>query len=729
MSAHAISIATKQPAVIGSPLRLVDLEGLSRVGIDADLAERALLRRVDSVTGAQAVGRPGWSGDFSGVLFPYIRPGADSVRDYRLRRDKPEMEYRHGELKPRAKYLSPPDRPNMLYTVPGTPAEWFDDSAMPIIVTEGEKKCLALEALAWHGMGDAAARPRWLPIAVSGVWSWRGKTGRTVGPRGEWLKVTGPLPDLDVITWQGRSATILFDSNTGTNEDVAKARNAFAKELRGRGAVVRFVDLPTDVGVNGIDDLVGLWGRDRVLDLIHTGAYDPGSLSTEAPVLSEIGNAERFANVYRGEVLYCHSSRSWFVWDSTRFALDEDAQVERYAKKIVRQLCHAALAIEDKDCRDATLKFALRSDSDHGIRALLNRAAAEDGIPVRVNDLDADGWLLNVQNGTIDLRTGKLIPHNPAHYISKLAPVRFDPMARCPRWLQFLDEVFSPHPDLLDFIQRAVGYSLTGDIREECLLLLHGTGRNGKGSLLATLQAMLGDYASTADFATFISARDDRGPRDDVANMRGRRMVVSQEVREGAPLAEALIKWLTGGDLVRARNLYERSIEWRPTHHLWLAVNRKPVIRGTDPGIWSRIRLIPFDVSFDGREDKTLKSKLLEELPGILAWAVEGCLQWQRDGLGSCASVQAATNDYRAESDQIARFLLDECTSGQYLRAKARWLYERYRGWADRTGEDVMTETAFGLSICERGFQKKHTNIGKVYLGLGLRDQSKGSDE
>ena len=177
---------------------------------------------------------------------------------------------------------------------------------------------------------------------------------------------------------------------------------------------------------------------------------------------------------------------------------------------------------------------------------------------------------------------------------------------------------------ILAFVQRAVGYSLTGDIREECLLLLHGTGTNGKGSFLGPLQAMLGDYASTADFSTFISASDDRGPRDDVANMRGRRMVVSQEVREGAPLAEALIKCLTGGDTVRARNLYERSSEWRPTHHLWLAVNRRPTIRGTDSGIWSRIRLIPFSVSFDGREDKTLKAMLLNELPGILAWAVRG---------------------------------------------------------------------------------------------------------
>ncbi|HMF50546.1 MAG TPA: phage/plasmid primase, P4 family [Candidatus Saccharimonadales bacterium] len=600
--------------------------------------------------------------------------------------------------------------------------------ALKIIITEGEKKCLALESLAWHGRSDAADGPRWLPMAVSGVWSWRGKTGRVQDPSGGgWLRVTGPLPEFDSIAWQGRQIVILFDSNVSTNEDVARARSAFGKELCDRGAVVSFVDIPADAGVNGVDDLLGAWGKDRVIALIETGAYDPQAESkSQAPILSEIGNAERFANMYRGEALYCHSLKSWFVWDQTRFAPDEDAKVERFAKKIVRQLCHDALALDDKDTREATIKFALRSESDHGIRSLLNRAAAEDGIPIRVNDLDTDGWLLNVQNGTINLHTGKLGPHNPQELISKLAPVGFDPTASCPRWLQFLKEIFEPHPDLLDFVQKAVGYSITGDVREECLFILNGTGRNGKGTFIGTLQAMLGDYGSTADFSTFISARDDRGPRDDVANMRGRRLVVSQEVREGAPLAEALIKWLTGGDLVRARNLYERSVEWRPTHHLWLAVNRKPIIHGTDTGIWSRIRLVPFSVSFDGCEDKTLKAKLLDELPGILAWAVEGCLLWQRDGLGTCKSVQSATSEYRAESDQLARFIEECCMTGPYVSAKARALYERYRRWADQSGEEIATETSFGLNLRERGFEKKHTSAGKTYSGIGLQLQSDG---
>jgi putative DNA primase/helicase len=327
-------------------------------------------------------------------------------------------------------------------------------------------------------------------------------------------------------------------------------------------------------------------------------------------------------------------------------------------------------------------------------------------------------------NGTIDLRTGELRPHSRDDLISKVAPVCFDPDARCPRWIEFLAQVFEPHPDAIPFVQRGFGYSLTGIIREECFFLLHGIGRNGKGTLLKTAQAMLGgDYSSTADFSTFIATRDDRGPRDDVANMRGRRFVVSQEMREGAPLAEATVKWLTGGDRVRARNLYERSSEWLPEHKLWLAANRRPVIKGTDPGIWSRIRLLPFDVSFEGREDRGLKAALLDELPGILTWAVQGCLEWQRYGLGTCESVQSATAEYRTESDQLARFIDDCCIVVAHAQARARKLYECYRSWADRGGEESVTEKTFGLNLIERNFRKEHTKNGNLYVGIGLRGE------
>jgi putative DNA primase/helicase len=704
----------------GEPLGQADVQSLARCGINPDQIERALLRRVDSATGAEIICRNGSGHDYSGIAIPYLWPGNDRVRDYRLRLDNPELEYSHGALKAKGKYLSAIGRAPLLYFAPDTPVELLDDPTLMMILTEGEKKTLALHQLGRHGLGDSAEQPRWLAGGIPGVWSWRGKRGRTEGANGQWVDVKGPIPDFDRITWLSRRVIILFDSNVHSNVEVRRARRHLADELRERGASIFFVDIPADAGVNGVDDLIGIWGSDRVLALITEKPYDPRTIEKRF-VLTEIGNAERFVEMFGGEARFCHQSSQWLVWDETRFAPDQNAAVERYAKATIRQLFTDGLNIADKERREATIKFALRSDSDHGIRALLNRAAAEEGVPVLLNDLDADPWLLNVANGTVDLRTGQLRPHDRGDCISKLAPVRLDPAAKCPRWMHFLDEVFAPHPDAIEYLQRAVGYSLSADISEECLFMLHGTGRNGKGTLLKTLQAALGDYASTADFSTFIATRDDRGPRDDVANMRGRRLVISQEVREGAALAESLVKWLTGGDVVRARNLYERSSEWTPTHHIWLAVNRLPVVRGTDAGIWSRIRLIPFDVSFEGHEDKQLKHRLTTELPGILNWCIEGCLMWQRDGLGTSAAVQAATSAYKVESDQVARFIDDECVTLLTAQVGARKLYSAYKYWADRGGEDVLSETAFGLTLSERGFEKKPGRNGIVYFKIGIR--------
>jgi putative DNA primase/helicase len=251
---------------------------------------------------------------------------------------------------------------------------------------------------------------------------------------------------------------------------------------------------------------------------------------------------------------------------------------------------------------------------------------------------------------------------------------------------------------------------------------MHGNGRNGKGTFIKTVAAILGDYAGTADFSTFVRQRGNTGPRDDVANMKGKFFIAAQESAEGAGLAESLIKWLTGGDLVRARRLYENSYEFEPTAKIWLATNHKPVIRGTDSAIWSRIKLIPFEVSFEGREDRGLKAALMSELPGILNWAIEGCLRWQEDGLDFPESVVNATREYRSESDQVGRFLEEQCETLETARIKARDLYTAYKNWADAAGEeDILTETAFGRRLKECGLMKKHTSRGTIYEGIHLR--------
>lgn len=439
--------------------------------------------------------------------------------------------------------------------------------------------------------------------------------------------------------------------------------------------------------------------------------------------LTDYGNAERLVARHGKDLRYCHAMKQWFCWDGIRWAPDATAEAERLAKETVRSIYGEAGEMAQADERKAVVSWAQRSEKASQIQAMLALARSEPGIPILPEHLDVNNWLLNVRNGTIDLRTGELRPHCREDLITKLAPVVYDPAATCPRWMKFLNEVFEPHPDLIPFMQRAAGYALTGDTREECLFLLHGGGRNGKGTFVRTLMAMMGDYAGAADFSTFIASRyDDSRPRDDIANMRGKRLISAQESKRGAPFAESVVKCITGGDIVRARLLNQNSFEFLPSHKIFLATNDRPVIEGTDQGIWSRIRLIPYEVSFAGREDLTLKTALMDELSGILNWSVKGSLRWQEEGLDIPEVVAKATREYRVESDQVGRFIAECCVVGEYATAKARPLYIAYKKWAEDSGErNVATEVSFAAQMTGRGFRKERRNAGNLYLSIGLQ--------
>jgi AAA domain/Domain of unknown function (DUF3854) len=278
------------PNLRGTPLLPGDLDKLAKCGIPRELAESAMLRRVDSTEGASIVGRNG-NADYSGILFPYTWPGEERVRDYRLRRDRPELEQKaDGGFSERNKYISPPGRGNMLYTVPGTDAAWPEDFALPVFLIEGEKKCLALHGLSWHGLGDGAERPRWLSIGVSGVWNFRGSIGKAPGPDGDRRDVKGVIPDIERIIWKRRKVTIVFDRNVSDNDSVRAARFTLTTELRKRGAEVFWFEWPRDVpaGVNGIDDLIGVLGADAVLDLLRKQTQKAKQHGTDRKPLAEV---------------------------------------------------------------------------------------------------------------------------------------------------------------------------------------------------------------------------------------------------------------------------------------------------------------------------------------------------------------------------------------------------------------------------------------------------------
>jgi putative DNA primase/helicase len=444
--------------------------------------------------------------------------------------------------------------------------------------------------------------------------------------------------------------------------------------------------------------------------------------------LTDLGNAERFVAQHGEELHYLATMGAWLVWDGRRWVKDETGEAERRAKGTVRSMYAAAAKVRnDKDLRTAMVDHARRSESNNRIKAMLVLAQtelrADGGAVARMpGDFDADPWVLNVANGVLDLRTARLRPHDPTLRCRKLAPVAWDPEAPCPTWERFVARVLGERPELIRYVRRAVGYALTGRTDEQCLFFLHGRGANGKSTFLETLRRLAGDYAIQADFSTLAEKKGD-GPRNDVARLERARLVTASELGEGKRLNEELVKSLTGSETITARFLHKEFFEFRPEFKLWLAANHKPVIRGTDDGIWRRVRLIPFEVQIpEAERDPALQDKLVAELPGILAWAVSGCLEWQRDGLPMPSEVRQATAAYREESDVLGAWVAEACEVAPGKATPASLLYANYRRWAETGGEYVMSQTAFGRRLQERGLvaEKRGTGADRVIWRVGI---------
>ncbi len=476
---------------------------------------------------------------------------------------------------------------------------------------------------------------------------------------------------------------------------------------------------------------------EKMLESNAFGAVDPAPVvlpSSAAAVvrfdlpLTEVGLAERLIARHGADLRYSHARAKWLVWQGTRWAWDEFGVVERRLKETIRAI-YAAVPHLPEGERERFAKYAIKSESDKVIRAAINRARVEDGVSIALDSLDADPWLLNTQTATVDLRNGEARPHRREDLLTMQTATPFEAGARAERFGRFLEEVFPQDPILREFIMRALGYSLTGSTREEKFLILHGRGRNGKGTLIGTFQAGMGDYAAAADFSTFTRRADDGQAREDLAALRGKRLVVANEGREGGRLNETVIKTMTGGDRIRARHLYENSAEYQPAFKLWLASNFKPEIDGGDPAIWARVLLVPFDVSFAGNEDTGLKAALQSEGAGVLNWAIEGALRWQEDGLNPPTVVSMAVADYRAESDVVNRFL-EECTDRlENARVPVRKLYGRYVDWARGTGEESMAERRFTQRVRLAGIKRERGRDANYFAGLAIKSQFQGGGD
>ena len=440
--------------------------------------------------------------------------------------------------------------------------------------------------------------------------------------------------------------------------------------------------------------------------------------------LNDLGNAERFVEQSSDRVRYCPELNCWFVYVNGLWVQDTGKLIYLMAKDTIDSIRKEAKK-EDLSADDKAdiMAHANKSSSKGRINAMLDLAKWENGITVTISQLDADPWLLNCKNGTLNLKTKELQNHNPADLITKMVQVPYESDASCPEWDGFLSTIMEGDQDKVDFIQIAVGYGLTGVINEQCLFVFHGPGANGKSTITEILRDLLGGYAMHTTSDSLLHSKS--SPiRNDIARLNGARFVSAVEIGMGKKLDESLIKQLTGGDQVTARFLYNEYFEYKPGFKLFIAANHRPEIRGTDNGIWRRIHLIPFDVTIPSEEiDKDLPMKLRQELPGILAWAVRGCCEWQSHGLNPPDSIKAATAEYRAEMDLLESFIDDKCIRQSSEKGAVGDLYEAYKKWSDDVCQETVGKKIFGNLMRQKGFTQSKSGSNRYWNGIKLNPE------
>lgn len=490
--------------------------------------------------------------------------------------------------------------------------------------------------------------------------------------------------------------------------------------------------------------------EDGYLDAV--AADEPPPVERDPYRLTDVGNGARLVDRFGGLVRWCGGlpGEGVLCYDGKRWAPDEVRRVDQLAKAVAGDLWaeaklaqekadaagrevgrwekgtdeYAAASLEAKRAGAAALKakrWAESSEMGPRLREMMTIARAD--VAIRMEDLDRDPWALNTGGGVVDLRTGDVMPHRREDYHTKItgASARLD--CGPPRtWLAFLRRIMGDDDEMVGFVQRVLGYGLTASIREQCLFVLHGSGSNGKSTFLDTVRSVLGDYAKHTRAETF-TVRETGGIPNDIAALRGARVVTASEIKQGAKLDESLIKEMTGDSTMSARFMRGEFFEFSPTWKALWALNHRPVIRGTDLGIWRRIRLIPFEVKIpDEEKDRDLGAKLEAERDAILGWMIQGCAEWQAGGLNPPDRVLLATKEYREDMDVLKDFLDELCHVGEAYEVGNTDLYSAFREWAEANGEREKSQRWFSQALHDRGFrQDPSRKNGRRWRGLALK--------
>ena len=442
---------------------------------------------------------------------------------------------------------------------------------------------------------------------------------------------------------------------------------------------------------------------------------------------TDTGNMERFVDQHEHHIRSLGTSKTWLLWDGARWKPSGYSEAFEYGLETVYSIQKEAQRADTIQEAQMVQKWAVTSQSDSKIRAMLNMAASHPRLLAKASAFDAAKMKLNCRNGVVDLTTGQLLDRDHNDLYTKLVNIDFDPEAKCPVFYEFLKQVFCNDPELIYWMQRAFGYSMTGSVQEQVLFICYGLGANGKSTLLETISKILGDYSTNVDFELFLTnQKSDVRILEAVGEMKSIRLALASEVNSTKRFNESLVKRLTGGDTLRGTKLHTGAFQFEPSHKLWFLTNHLPFARDGSYGYWRRIKIIPFEAKFEGASlDSTLPDKLWAEREGILAWLVRGAKNWLdalnrsegSTGLGSCEAVDRAGDQYRLDNDFTQRFI-DECLLLQegVGNVGARELYQCYQSWrTENQDEDIPSEAIFSRRMQERGLKKRRTKTNYVY--------------
>jgi len=676
---------------VGNGLSDADYANLARRWIDKQLADAAGIRRVDSGIGRLLVGRPD-HGSYEGLAIPYFLPGEERIREWRLRRDNPDIEYKDGKSKECKKYLSPPGRRNMIYFVRGLSPELLNALATPVVVTEGEFKTLAL----WRLSNYESTAPRFLPLGLGGVWNWRGVVGKTTGPNGGRRDVKGAVPDLDLIVWEGRRVIIAFDADADRNEQVEVARSLLARELRTRGAEVAFVTWDVAQG-KGIDDLLGNVGPEKVLELLDAADFERTADDDKISVYQiaeTISGRYRFAQDAGGRL---------YIFRGGNYHSDGASFVRQQVKQLLERMRLSS-------------KW-----SSHNAEEVVKYIEVD--APLLWERPKAD--VVNVLNGLLDLTTRSLSPHSADFLSSVQLPVKFDPAARCPAWDRFISEVFPGDSEAIAW--EIPAWLMTPDTSIQKAILLTGAGANGKSTYLRAVLAFIGRQNVAA-----ISLHRLENDRFSAARLVGRLANICPDLPSEDLSSTSIFKAITGGDALLAERKFEESFEFVPFARLVFSANYPPKSQDASLAFFRRWIVVPFDRVFRPGAPGTLPRDQLDalladpaELSGVLNKAIEALASIRCNGLSESESSLRAMDEFRQTTDPLAVWLDRNTVLEPDALIPADQLFRHYNSDCVAKGRPILTKTAIGCAIAqlrptvEKRQRTVNGRLSWCYVGIG----------